>query len=154
MVDPMNMTFKKEFGSSASAAIISAVFVGVLWLGFLAVTTTMQSACAANTPPSTTPILSPTSTTLLETSLGALQTAAIALAPVDGIPPRDTTAIINAVTVAIQTINAGQLGWLSAVDVALAKIPAQLSPSSAATLDPYFAAIELVIQDLYSTGVV
>jgi hypothetical protein len=146
------MTFTRDFGPKASAAIVTGVLVGLLWAGGVAMAG-LQSACASHTPPSTTPILSPTSTTLLETSLGALQTAAIALAPVDGIPQADTAVIINAVTAAITTLNAGQTGWLSALDTALSKIPALLSPSTAATLQPYFDAVSAVILDLYSTGV-
>jgi hypothetical protein len=103
--------------------------------------------------PTTTPLLSPPAVVLLETSLGVLQAAAISLAPVDGISPADTTRVVNAVTIALQTIEAGKLGWLSALDVALNKIPAALTPASAAVLGPYFDAIELVIQDLYSSGV-
>lgn len=110
------------------------------------------SACAGKNPPTTTPILSPTAQALLITALGALQTAAIALAPVDGIPATDTAAVINVVAVAISTIQAGATGWVSAVDVLLSKLPSALSPATAATLSPYLDAIEAVITDLYGSG--
>jgi hypothetical protein len=110
------------------------------------------SRCAMHTAPSTTPVLSPTAQALLITSLSALQVAAISLASVDGIPPADTTTIINTIALAITVINAGQTGWLSAVDVMLAKIPTVVSASTAATLTPYFNAISAVILALYSGG--
>jgi hypothetical protein len=126
-----------------------------LLLAALTVTLTVVLAAAcSHAPVVTTPLLPPQATILLETSIGALETAAIALAPVDGISAADTATVVNAGTVAIQTIEAAKLGWLSALDVALNKIPALLSPATAATLQPYFDAIQLIITDLYSSGVV
>jgi hypothetical protein len=109
--------------------------------------------CATHTPPPTTPVLSPTAQNLLLTSLGALQVAAIALAPVDGISPQDTTTIINTIALAITVINASQTGWLSTVDVLLAKIPTVVSASTASTLAPYLNSISAVILALYGGGV-
>jgi hypothetical protein len=118
----------------------------------LLVTTLLSGACATHTPPSTAPILSPTASNLLLTSLGALQVAAIALGPVDGISQADTTTIINTIALASTVINAAQTGWLSTVDVILAKIPTVVSASTAATMAPYLDAISAVILDLYSQG--
>jgi hypothetical protein len=111
-----------------------------------------STQCATHAPPSTTPILSPTAQNLLVTSLGALQVAAIALGPVDGISSADTTTVINTISAAIATIQAGQTGWLSATDVLLAKIPTLVSASTADTLSPYLNAISAVILDLYAQG--
>lgn len=131
-----------------------ALVVVALSLGSLMFCVGTSTGCATHTPPSTTPVLSPTAQALLVASLGAVQTAAIALAPVDGISQADTTSVINTVALAISVIQGGQTGWLSAVDVLLAKLPGVLSPSTAATLGPYLDAITAVIQDLYSTGTV
>lgn len=113
------------------------------------------ASCAGNKPPvaNPAPITSPSVATTLVTSLSVLQTAAIALAPVDGIPPADTTIIVNAVSDAVKVIEAGQQGWVSAVDAGLSLVPSQLSPATAATLDPYFAAIQAAISALYGSGV-
>jgi len=111
------------------------------------------SACA-HAPLVTTPLLPPAATILLETTNGALETAAVAFQPIDGISVAEAKLITDAGTVAIQTIEAGKLGWLSALDIALNKIPALLSPATATVLAPYFDAIQLVIGDLYSSGVV
>jgi hypothetical protein len=111
------------------------------------------AGCALNGKPSTGPVLPPATTALLITSLGALQAAAITLGPVDGIPAQDTTTIVTVVSVAIQIVQAGQLGWVSAVDVLLAKLPTLLSPASAATLAPYLDALQAVITALYGSGV-
>jgi hypothetical protein len=126
----------------------AALLATTLLCGILLTT----SHCATHTAPSTTPILSPTAKALLVASLGSIQTAAIALAPVDGISQADTTTVVNTVALAISVIQGGQTGWLSAVDVLLAKLPTTLSASTAATLAPYLDAITAVIQDLYSTG--
>lgn len=123
----------------ASVLLIAALFAG---------------GCALNTKPSTQPILPASQTLLLETTLSALQTAAITLGPVDGIPPADTTAIVAIVGTTIAVIQAGQTGWVSAIDVLLNKIPSVVSASTAATLAPYLDAIQVVITSLYSQGAV
>lgn len=110
------------------------------------------AGCAIKAPV-TTPVLPPTSQALLVTALGALQTAAIALAPIDGIPAADTATIIAIVGVAVTTIEASQTGWVSAVDVLINKLPGVLSASTAATLAPYLDAIQAVITSLYGQGV-
>jgi hypothetical protein len=119
----------------------------------VALALSLTLAGCAHTPPSTTPIFSPTASALLVTALGALQTGAIALAPVDGIPAADTTVVVNFVSVAIATIQAGATGYVSAVDVLLSKLPGALSPSTAATLAPYVDIIETALNDLYGGGV-
>ena len=128
----------------------------IITASFLSLSLTLpilSLGCATHNPPSTTPVLSPTATTLLLTSLSALQTAAIALAPVDGIPASDTTTIVNVVSVAVKTIQAGATGWVSAVDILLSSLPGALSSTTADTLSPYLDAIEAVITDLYASGV-
>ena len=111
------------------------------------------AGCAGNPKPSTGPILPPADTQLLLVSLGALQSAAVTLGPVDGISAADTNTIVSVVGVAIAVIEAGQTGWVSAVDVTLAKLPALLSPATAATIAPYLDALQVVITDLYGSGV-
>ena len=123
----------------------SVLLVAVLCSGGCALTTAK---------PSTQPVLPASETLLLVTSLSALQTAAITLGPVDGIPAADTTAVVAVVSAAIQVIQASQTGWVSAVDILLNKIPTVVSASTAATLAPYLDAIQVVISSLYGQGVV
>jgi hypothetical protein len=119
----------------------------------LAICGTILAACATHAPPSTTPILSSTAQNEISVALLAIQTAAITLGPVDGLSNADTTTIINTIGVANQTVQAGATGWLSAVDVLLAKLPGALSASAAATLQPYFDSLSALILVLYSSGV-
>ena len=85
-------------------------------------------------------------------ALSALQTAAIALASVDGFTQTETTAVVNTVALIIPIVQAAQTGWVSTIDVLFAKLPAQLSPATQATLGPWIAAIEGAITGAYGTG--
>lgn len=103
-------------------------------------------------PPASAGAIPPTTDNAIVAGLSALQTAAIALGPFDGIPPADTTTIVNAVAAITQVVIAAKAGWVSAVDIALAKLPGQLSPSTAATLQPWLDGIQSAIGAAYGAG--
>lgn len=122
----------------------------------LALVVVLGGGCAGKTPPQ---VLSPTAFSISATAtntiviaLSALQTAAIALASVDGFTQAETTAVVNTVALIIPIVQAAQTGWVSTIDVLFAKLPAQLSPATQATLGPWIAAIEGAITGAYGTG--
>ena len=125
----------------ATLLMCSLVFAGLLYVG-----------CAGNPAVVSTPVLQPATVTLLVTSLGALQAAAIVLGPVDGIPAADTAKVINTIPSLMAIIQAAGSNWVSAFDVALNKLPPLLTPATAATLSPYFNALQAVVTDLYGSG--
>lgn len=104
-------------------------------------------------PPATAGAIAPTTANNIVMVLGALQTAAIVLAPIDGIPAGDTSIVVTGVGDAIQIVQAGKTGWVSALDTAFSTIEPQLSSSSQATLGPWINAVYASITALYGSGV-
>lgn len=104
-------------------------------------------------PPATAGAIPPTTAHNIVTVLGALQTAAIVLAPIDGIPAADTSIVVTGVSDAIQIVQAGKAGWVAALDTAFSTIEPQLSPATQATLGPWISAVYASITALYGAGV-
>ena len=114
------------------------------------------TACAGQTPAA---VLSPTAGSLsasadavIVVALAGVQSAAVAFAPVDGFSAADTALVVKVVGDATKIIQAAQTGWVSALDEAFSVLQPELSPSAAATLDPWINAVQSAIDAAYATG--
>ena len=114
------------------------------------------TACAGQTPAAvlspTAGALSPSVDAAIVVALAGVQTAAVAFAPVDGFSAADTALVVQVVGAATKIVMGAQTGWVSALDTAFSVLEPQLSPSTAASLDPWINAVQAAIDAAYATG--
>jgi hypothetical protein len=116
------------------------------------------TACAGRTPAA---VLSPTAGSVsasadavIVTALSALQTSAVVLGPVFGLPAADTAEVVRIVALVIPIVQGAQSGWVTDVDNTFSALeaPGVLSPAAATTWDPLINAVQAAITAAYSMG--
>lgn len=128
------------------------------WYPILALTLVSSIACAGRTPAAvlapTAGAISPAVDAAIVTALSALQTTAVVLGPIAGIPAADTAIVVKTISIVIPIVQAAQTGWVTAVDNAFSALeaPGVLSATATATWEPYIDAVQAAITAAYSTG--
>jgi hypothetical protein len=124
----------------------------------LAAVIMFMAACAGNAPSSLTPAgVKDWQANEVVVAIGTLQRTAIALNGVQVCDPApchalfsdaNTRTVIDAVEVALKTIQAAPAGWRVAADTALTQITTKVDAAGLAKLQPYLAAARSVIDSL------